>query len=152
MFIRQSIDNGTRRRILVVANETVTRGALRGVVDIGDHEAQLLVVAPALTGRLAFRTSDDTGARRDGEERLRGTLAVLDDEGLDAEGVVGDADPVRAIDDALRLFPADEIVVATHPEPRANWLARRVVSRARLQFKQPIHHVVLDGPPVQAAA
>ena len=50
MFIRQSIDNGTRRRILVVANETVTRGALRGVVDIGDHEAQLLGVEERLGG------------------------------------------------------------------------------------------------------
>jgi hypothetical protein len=77
---------------------------------------------------------------------------VLEDGGLEAEGMVGDADPLRAIDDGLRLFPADDIVVATHPEPCANWLARRVVPRARLQFPQPIHRVVLDSPPVQAAA
>jgi len=42
-------------------------------------------------------------------------------------------------------FPADEIVVATHPEGRSNWLARHLVGRARARFEPPIHHVVVDA-------
>jgi hypothetical protein len=58
--------------------------------------------------------------------------------------MVGDADPLQAAADALRVFPADELVVATHPEGRSNWLARGVVERARRRFGLPVVHVVVD--------
>jgi len=51
----------------------------------------------------------------------------------------------RVIDDALRLFPANEIVIATHPEGRSNWLARNIVSRARARYAVPVHHLVVDS-------
>jgi hypothetical protein len=47
-----------------------------------------------------------------------------------------------AIDDALRLFAADEIIVAAHPNRQANWLERGIVRRARARYPQPIRHVV----------
>ena len=46
-------------------------------------------------------------------------------------GEVGDADPIQAIDDALRTFGADEIVISTHPPGRSNWLEKQVIVRAR---------------------
>jgi hypothetical protein len=75
---------------------------------------------------------------------LRRSLDRLDEAEIRAEGVVGDADPLQAIDDALRVFRADEIVIAAHPEGRSNWLARGVVERARRRYAQPIIHVVVD--------
>ena len=56
----------------------------------------------------------------------------------------GDADPLQAIADALRFFPADAIVVATHPPGRSNWLARDLVARARRRFDLPIVHIVVE--------
>src|SRR5437764_924842 len=47
--------------------------------------------------------------------------------------------------DALALFPADEVVIATHPPGRSSWLERNVVSRARARFHTPIHHLVVEG-------
>jgi hypothetical protein len=95
------------------------------------------------------------GAAR-GERRLAGTLAALRAAGVDVDGWVGDADPLLAIEDALAVFPADELLIATHPEERSNWLAHDLVGRACARFSLPVLHLVVDGvfaqPPVLVAA
>ena len=55
-------------------------------------------------------------------------------EGVEARGEVGDADPIQAMDDALRTFGADEIVISTHPPGRSNWLEKEVIERARERY------------------
>lgn len=54
--------------------------------------------------------------------------------GIGARGMIGSDDPIEVADDALREFPADELVFATHTEDRANWLARDVVQIARDRY------------------
>jgi nucleotide-binding universal stress UspA family protein len=135
-----------RRRILVVANETVAGSALR--VEIlhraGRDDADVLVVAPALNTRLRHWTSDEDRARAEAQDRLDASLRALGEAGVDARGQVGDDDPIQAIDDALRTFGADEIVISTHPPGRSNWLERGLVERARERYGCPIAHVVVD--------
>jgi hypothetical protein len=63
---------------------------------------------------------------------------------VEARGEVGDADPIQAMDDALRTFGADEIVISTHPPGRSNWLEKEVIGRARERYPVPITHVVVD--------
>lgn len=41
-------------------------------------------------------------------------------------------------------FPANEVVLATHPETAANWKERDVVEIARARHDLPVIHVVLD--------
>ena len=89
-------------------------------------------------------TSDEDGARATAQERLDASLARLRDAGINARGQVGDGDPLQAIEDALRTFGADEVIVSTHPEGRSNWLERGVVDGARARFTVPITHVVVD--------
>jgi hypothetical protein len=48
------------------------------------------------------------------------------------------------MEDALRTFGADEIILSTHPEGRSHWLERGVVEAARARFAVPITHVVVD--------
>ena len=93
--------------------------------------------------------SDEDGARAAAQERLDASLAQLRRDGVQAEGEVGDGDPLQAIEDALRTFGADEIVISTHPEGRSHWLERNVVGAARDRFDVPITHVVVD---LEAAA
>jgi hypothetical protein len=52
--------------------------------------------------------------------------------------MIGDPDPLQAIDDALAAFLADGVIIATHPEGQSNWLARNLVQRAELRFDLPI--------------
>ena len=134
------------RRVLVVANETVGGDEL--IAAIGERaiasEAQFLVVCPALNSRLKTWTSDEDGARLAAQERLDATLDRLLSAGVEARGEVGDLDPLVAMEDAVRVFGPDEIVVSTHPAGKSNWLERGVVEAARERFDVPVAHVVVD--------
>jgi len=133
-------------RILVVANETVGGEALLETIRRRSEGVQerVLVVAPALNSPLRHLASDEDGARAAAQERLEASLARLRAAGVAAEGEVGDADPLQAIEDALRTFGADELIVSTHPEGRSHWLEKNVVSEARVRFAVPVTHVVVD--------
>jgi hypothetical protein len=135
-----------RRRILVIANETVAGERLRDAIRraAADGPAEVLVVSPALNSPLRHWASDEDSARERAQERLDASLARVREAGIEARGEVGDSDPLQAIEDALRTFGADEIVISTHPEGRSNWLERGVVSGARQRFAVPITHVVVD--------
>ncbi len=134
------------RRILVVANETVAgRELMEHLHARADGiDANILVVAPALNTRLRHLFADVDKAREEAEVRLKGSIESLRAEGIAARGAVGDSDPVRAIEDALFEFEADEIVISTHPPDRSNWLEKKTVERAREKFSQPITHIVVD--------
>jgi nucleotide-binding universal stress UspA family protein len=134
------------RRILVVANETVGGHTLRSMIleKSLDVREEVLVVTPALNSPLKHWVSDEDDARAAAEERLNASLAQLAEAGVQARGEVGDGDPLQAMEDALRTFGADEIIISTHPEGRSNWLERRVVEKARERFAVPITHVVVD--------
>jgi hypothetical protein len=134
------------RRILVVANETVGGRAL--LDEIRRHSEgvseDILVVVPALNSAIRHWTSDEDGARTAAQQRLDRSIARLAEDGIVARGEVGDADPLQAMEDALRTFGADEVIISTHPEGRSHWLERGVVTRARERFAVPITHVVVD--------
>lgn len=134
------------RRILVIANETVGGHTLRSAIleRSLDVREEVLVVTPALNSPLRHWVSDDDGARAAAQKRLDASLAQLAEAGVEARGEIGDGDPLQAIEDALRTFGADEIIISTHPEGRSNWLERGVVQNARERFPVPITHVVVD--------
>ena len=139
-------DEGPTRRILVVANETVGGGELRDLLGkkaLGVDE-HVLLVCPALNSKLRTWTSDEDGARVAAQARLDASLERLAALGVHARGEIGDGDPLQALEDALREFPADEIVVSTHPPGRSHWLEQGVVENARMRFDVPVTHVVVD--------
>ena len=139
-------DGGETKRILVLANETLTGQALRNEIvhRVGTEPAQVRVVSPALNTKLKYWVSDEDEARRHAQERLDSLVKQLQREGVSVEGDVGDSDPVQAMEDALRLFPANEVIISTHPPGRSNWLERGVVQRARERVPLPVTHVVVD--------
>jgi hypothetical protein len=134
------------RRILVVANETVAGHELREVIGRKAEgvSEDVLLVCPALNSKLRTWTSDEDGARDAAKARLDSSLARLAELGVQARGEIGDGDPLQALEDALREFPADEIVVSTHPPGRSHWLELGVVENARMRYDVPVTHVVVD--------
>jgi nucleotide-binding universal stress UspA family protein len=113
--------------------------ALDAVIPAEVPDGDVLVVAPALNSPLRHWLSDEDGARRRARERVAAFVERLDRNGIRAEGRVGDADPLLAIADALRTFPADEIVIAARADRPAR-LAEELVSRARECFALPVCH------------
>jgi hypothetical protein len=137
---------GEERRILVIANETVGGAPLRETIEerAGGHRAELLVVSPALNSPVRHWASDEDPARAAAQQRLESSLAKLRALGYDARGEVGDGDPLQAIEDGLRTFSPDELIISTHPEGRSHWLEQGLVDKARERFVLPITHVVVD--------
>lgn len=133
-------------RVLVVANETVGGAELLEELRrrAADGRTVVFVVCPALNSHVRHWTSDEDGARSAANERLIASLLTMRAAGLDATGEIGDADPLQAIEDALRTFRPDELVVSTHPPGRSHWLERDVVERARERFAIPLDHVIVD--------
>lgn len=132
-------------RILVVANETIAGVDLhRQIADMASEGAEVTVVAPALSSRLKYAFSDVDGPREEAQQRLDSSIALMARSGIKASGEVGDANPVRAFEDAVALFEPEAVVVSTHPEGRSNWLEADVVEKIRSRTDLPVTHVVVD--------
>jgi hypothetical protein len=138
---------GGKFRLLVVATEVVAGPELREQVkhQVGDRDASIHVVSPALA-ESAFQHAAgnvDEGIGR-ARERLEASLDEIRRSGADVSGAVGDSDPLLAIEDSLRAFPADEILIVTHPDEQGRWLEDGVFERARARVEPPITHVVAE--------
>jgi len=147
------------RRILVIANRTCPCPTLAEEVARRASAAptDVLVVAPALNSRLRHWVSDVDEALARAHEHLHLAITALRQRGVVARGEIGEADPLLAIEDALASFPADEIVIATLPPGRSNWIERGLVEKATARFGIPITHLVssydlVDDAPARAAA
>jgi hypothetical protein len=135
------------RRVLVVADEGCSGEALcRPLAERTEGRSlEVLVVAPELVSGVRYLDSDVDAAREAAQARLADTVGALAAAGIAARGEVGSESPLEAIADALAVFPADEIVVATSPPDRTNWLEHGVVERARELYQQPVSHLVVEG-------
>jgi hypothetical protein len=111
----------SERHVLVVVLDAVFPARM--------PDADVLVIAPALNSWLRRWVSDEDRARRRADERASVWVERIGRDGGHAESRVGDADPLRAIADALVTFPADEIMVAGWPTATAEALASRVRER-----------------------
>jgi hypothetical protein len=133
-------------RILVIANETVGGRTLSEelIRRTGGRDVEILVVAPALNSPLRHWVSDEDNARAAARDRVDASVAKLAGTGLAVRGEIGDGEPLQAMEDALRTFGADEIVISTHPVGRSHWLEQGLVENARKRFSCPITHVIVD--------
>ncbi|MGH2937322.1 MAG: hypothetical protein ACRDPE_04290 [Solirubrobacterales bacterium] len=143
------------RRILVVANQTAAgrelleeiRNRCRGV------DCEVLLVSPALVGSRSQRWASDIDEGLDlARERMGRSVTALRGVGVEVRAEVGDPDPNMAIEDALRMFPADEIVISTLPPGESKWLEHDVVERTRAEVDLPMTHVIVDLEAERAAA
>jgi GABA permease len=124
-------------RVLVLATGDLDGAGLASELETHADGRTLLVhvVAPALIGSLDQWTNDDGAARADAQARLDRSVAALHAAGLVADGELGDENPVQAVEDAVRTFRPDELVVATS-EPSTEQLRER--------FALPLTRVVVN--------
>jgi hypothetical protein len=107
-------------RVLVVA-----AGGVPGLEDVlreraGGRRTVVQVVGPAPGGDLAER------------------LVALRAAGLDATGETVEGDPLPAVEDAVRRFAPDEIVIASGESGEPGWPGPGFVERARARFDVPV--------------
>jgi hypothetical protein len=132
-------------RVLVVptvpVSDAVIRSRLREVVPA---DAEIEVIAPASNiGRLDWLTNAEDDARTEAAERAGEIAAALPSDSVEAH--VGDTDPVKAIGDALRVFPADEVIIVTRSDDEATWLERGSGAAAQDRLSVPVTHLVVPA-------
>lgn len=97
--------------LLVVLLADGSEAALRrAVAERPDESLAVHVVAPTRVGPLEWLATDEDDARREADTRALVAEWTLHDQ-AEVEGEAGDVDPILAVEDALRSFPADEILI-----------------------------------------
>jgi hypothetical protein len=133
------------RSYLIVANQTLTSRSLTDAITarLTDGPVRTHVVVPLspVGGRLTW---DEQASRQVAQTRLDEVLARLRAMGAEADGEVGDRDPVMAVRDALRGREVDEVIVSTLPMGLSRWLGEDVPSRLRDSVRVPVTVVTSD--------
>ncbi len=124
---------------LIVANQTLTSQSLADEITArladGPLRAHVVVPLSPVGGRLTW---DEDESRTVAQDRLDDVVKRLRDMGAEADGEVGDRDPVMAVRDALRGREVDEIIVSTLPKGLSRWLGEDVPSRLRNLVAVPV--------------
>ena len=131
--------------VLIVANQTLPSQALAEAIAerIRAGISAFYVVVPA-TPMGKGMTWDEDATRAEARGRLDSFLAHLAEQNVEADGEVGDRDPVAAVRDALRGREIDEVVLSTFPPGISRWLGQDVPSKLRHNVGVPVL-VVYEG-------
>jgi nucleotide-binding universal stress UspA family protein len=145
------------RRYLVVANQTLQGDELVEVIRqrAAAEPSEFHLVVPAtpvlqmvtdlpampLMGAVPAVPSSPEEARRLAQARLDEALSGLKNAGVPATGAVQHADPMRAVEDALKEGQFDEIIVSTLPRRVSRWLHQDLPRRLEHRFQLPVTHV-----------
>jgi hypothetical protein len=133
------------REVLVVASRTLGGAKLietvRARAAAGDVRFRLVVPQSTPSSSLVIY---DEAVRESAQVRVDLALSAVAEEGIEATGEVGDADPFLATMDAVAERRPNEIIVSTHPALRSGWLRRDLIERIENASGLPVEHVVVD--------
>ncbi|HEY6673117.1 MAG TPA: hypothetical protein VIZ91_11500 [Solirubrobacterales bacterium] len=100
-------------RVLVVAVAEATPESAQRIADISGSPSDVRLVVPVPSHRLDRWLSAEDDARHQAEALLARSAGTLVAAGLPVSGSIGDADPAQALEDELRGYAADEVVLLT---------------------------------------
>jgi nucleotide-binding universal stress UspA family protein len=134
------LEDPIMRSYLIVANQTLTSESLREAISarLADGPLRAHVVVPMSAGAGRLSWDDEGKSRATAQARLEEMLERLKEMGVEADGEVGDRDPVNAVRDAMRRQEVDEVIVSTLPRGLSRWLGEDVPSRLRDSCRVPV--------------
>ena len=131
-----------KRRVLIVSTIELSETIVSRLV--GD-DAETIVVVPAVRqSRLQWLTNDEDRARETAGRAAERLAEATPGETIEARA--GDSDPILAIEDALREFEADAILVVTRPDDQAGWLESNANTAGAAEVSGvPVRRAVVDA-------
>lgn len=133
---------------LVVANEAIAGSELLESLSdhLGGEGGRVFVVAPTLASS-AFRhyAGDIDDAIGPAKERLARTLEELRAAGIDADGEVGDADPMMAIADELQKLDPERVLLVDHRDGDGAFAEHGLLEQAKRDLDLPVTELVVEG-------
>jgi hypothetical protein len=131
--------------LLVLTPEPVDAKLLRSTLGDEVEGAEVLVIAPATNrSKLAFWVSDSDEAIHEAELAQQETVERLEEAGIDAAGDTGESEPALALQDALATFPADRIVIFSHPGGDRDYREDEGLADAEARFGIPVTHATIS--------
>ncbi len=131
------------RRYLVVANQTLGGEHLldevRNRMAVGPSSFHIVVPATSPADHAVWSEGE---ARALAQKRLELALARFRDLGAEADGEVGDANPIEAVRDCQSVERFDEIILSTLPPGASRWLKQDLPHRMERACGVPLTHVV----------
>ena len=134
-----------KRHVVVIANQALSGDELRQRLTEMGERLEVDVLAPVLTSHLHYAVSDIDSELAEARKRLDQSLAWARQSGFVARGEVGDPNPTTAIEDELRDFGADAVLVVTHPRELETWQERGELERLRRELRVPVEHVMVGA-------
>ena len=143
---RPAATGDARKRLLVIADSHCSETALCAEVlaRLRGHVAVHLVV-PVRVSHLHYLTDDESTERREAERSMSISVGLLQKRDVPTTGSVGSDKPLESMTDALGVFPATEVLLATPPEDASYWLERGVLGKARRLTAVPVTQVVVPA-------
>ncbi len=135
-------------KLLVIANRTIdTDEICDAIVDrAAAGPVEVTLVAPTSSG-LGSQLERSAATA----QRLHRALERLSDAGVLAQGVVGDPDPMIAVQDVWDPRRFDEVIVATLPTGASRWLAADLPRRVERFTGARVTHIVAAADHARSA-
>ena len=132
------VDAGTvahRRRGIRFGSKRALPVGIRELIAGAD---EILVVSPNLPSRLEWLASATGRSEKRLDERLGVVLDHLSDIGAAATGEVGADDPLVALEDAIREFKPDHLLIAVRSGEQSDWQERHLLDAIYGRFALPL--------------
>jgi len=119
------MESSTPIRVLVVANRTAATPALLDAVRerAGTGPCTFTLLIPHTAHGLHRVVDPEDQGQSEAEQTLELALPLIEKAaGGPVEGMIGDPEPLAAIQDAVNLHGFDEIIISTLPKKVSRWL------------------------------
>ena len=119
------MEASTPTRVLVVANRTAATPALIEAVRerAGRGPCTFTLLIPHTAHGLHRLVDPEDQGQSEAEETLELALPLLEKAaGSPVEGMIGDPEPLAAIQDAINVHGFDELIISTLPKRFSRWL------------------------------
>jgi hypothetical protein len=130
------------KKVLVVTTTVVDEEELRDALAGAD---EVRVVSPAAkVSRLAWLTGAEDDARAEADRAAQSVAeAAIGEASIEVDPTSQNTDAAQDVDDALRTFDPDEVVVVTRKGEQSTWLEDEALRKAVEESGTPVQHLEL---------
>ena len=142
------MESSSPARVLVVAHKTAaTPSLINAVRDRAQQGRAAFTLLVPNTAHGLHKVIDAEDQDADEAQQIIALAKPLLQEaaGSEVETIIGDPNPLDAIQDAVNLNGYDEIIISTLPKTVSRWLKLDLPSRVERTTGLPVEHVQADG-------
>jgi hypothetical protein len=127
-------------RLLIAAGESASSSSSLpfGIGELIAAADEILVVSPNLPTRFEWLASATDRSKEQADERLGVVLDHLGSMGAAATGRLGADDPLVALEDAIREFKPDHLLIAVRSGEQSDWQERGLLDAIHSRFRLPL--------------